>query len=71
MFITKQITKNKAVEFSLFTGGWKAIIDGSLSWTTENPNNDHWGFNAYLVLFGKKIFEFSFYDIRHADDEDE
>jgi hypothetical protein len=71
MMYVKQVSRNKAIEMIALASGWPCIFDLTTDWTTKSSGQDHWGFKFCFVLFGIKVLEFNFYDIRHNDDGEE
>lgn len=70
MMISKLVSTNKAFELILFEQGWNCVFDLMLSWNIGRKH-DHAGFRSCFILFSYKILEFNFYDIRHAEGDDE
>ncbi len=70
MMISKKISNNKAFELIVFESGWACVFDLITNWTVGRKH-DHAGFMFCFILVGYKILEFNFYDIRHAEDDDD
>ncbi len=68
MNISMKVSENKAFELILFESGWSCLFDLAASWTFGRKH-DHPGLMFCLVIFGLKILEFNFYDVRHAIDD--
>lgn len=69
MNYTRMFFKNKSFEMYLFQSGWPTIIDFDLSLTTKSCGVDHWGLTTHMCLFGVKVFDISFVDVRHANSD--
>jgi len=69
MLLSKKVSKNKAFELIVFESGWDCVVDLTINWTLGR-HRDHAGFTFCLVIFGYKILEFNFYDVRHAIDDE-
>lgn len=71
MLIAKRVFKNKAFELIVFDSGWDCVFD-LMTNLVLGRKHDHPGFFFCVILFGYKILEFNFYDIRHsAEDNNE